>query len=54
LQEFIKLCVKVIRSIAKQLNINRETVRKILTECLDMRKVCTKMVPKELTHSHCL
>ena len=31
------------------MNINRETVRKILTEDLDMRKVCTKMVPKELT-----
>jgi hypothetical protein len=30
-------------------NIERETVRKILTEDLDMRKVCAKMVPKELT-----
>jgi len=30
-------------------NINRETVRKILTEDLDMRKVCAKLVPKELT-----
>jgi len=30
-------------------NINTETVRKILTEHLDMRKVCAKMVPKELT-----
>jgi len=30
-------------------NIDRETVRKILTEGLDMRKVCAKMVPKELT-----
>jgi len=30
-------------------NIDRETVRKILTEDLDMRKVCAKMVPKELT-----
>jgi len=29
--------------------IDRETVRKILTEELDMRKVCAKMVPKELT-----
>jgi len=29
--------------------IDRETVGKILTENLDMRKVCTKMVPKELT-----
>jgi len=39
----------IIRSKAEQVNINRETVRKILTEDLDMRKVCAKMVPKELT-----
>jgi len=38
-----------VRSIAGQVNIDRETVRKILTEDLDMRKVCAKMVPKELT-----
>jgi hypothetical protein len=31
------------------MNIDRETVRKVLTEALDMRKVCAKMVPKELT-----
>jgi len=37
-----------VRSIAEQVNIDRETVRKILTEDLDMRKVCVKMVPKEL------
>ena len=37
-----------VRSIAEQVNIDRETVRKILTEYLDMRKVCVKMVPKEL------
>jgi hypothetical protein len=30
-------------------NIDRETVRKILTEDIYMRKVGTKMVPKELT-----
>jgi len=30
-------------------DIHRERVRKILTEDLDMRKVCAKMVPKELT-----
>jgi len=29
-------------------NIDIETVRKMLTEDLDMRKVCAKMVPKEL------
>ena len=38
-----------VRSIADQANIDRETVRKNLTEDLDMRKVCAKMVPKELT-----
>jgi len=38
-----------VRSIEEQMNIDRETVRKILTEDLDMRKVCAKMVPKELT-----
>ena len=38
-----------VRNIAEQVNIDRETVRKILTEDLDMRKVCAKMVPKELT-----
>jgi len=40
---------QTVRSIAKQVNIDRETVRKILTEDLHMRKVCAKMVPKELT-----
>ena len=35
-------------SIAEQVNIDRETVRKILTEDPDMKKVCAKMVPKEL------
>jgi len=34
---------------AEQVNIDRETVRKILTEDLEMRKVCAKMVPRELT-----
>jgi len=38
-----------VRSMAEQVNIDRETDRKILTENLDMRKVCAKMVPKELT-----
>jgi len=38
-----------IRSIAEQVYIDRETVRKILTEDIDMRKVCANMVPKELT-----
>lgn len=34
-----------VRSIAGQVNIYREKVRKILTEDLDMRKMCAKMVP---------
>jgi len=38
-----------VRSIAEQVNIDRETVRQILTEHLDMRKVCAKIVRKELT-----
>jgi transposase len=38
-----------VRSTAEQVNIDRETVRKILTEDLDMRKVCTTKVSKELT-----
>jgi len=37
-----------VRSIAVQVNIDRETGKKILTEDLDMRKVCAKMVPNEL------
>jgi len=41
-------CRLTVRSIAEQVNINRGTVRKILTEDLDMRKMCAKMVPKEL------
>jgi predicted transposase YdaD len=43
-----------VRSIAEQANIDRETVREILTEDLDMRKVCAKMVPKDLLIQHCL
>jgi len=42
-------CQLTVMSIAEQGNIDRETVRKILTDDLDMRKVCAKMVPKELT-----
>jgi hypothetical protein len=38
-----------VRSITEQANIDKETVKKILTEDLDLRKVCAKMVPKELT-----
>jgi len=38
-----------VRSIAEQVNIDTETVRKILTKDLDMSMVCAKIVPKELT-----
>jgi len=37
-----------VRGIADQVNIVRETVRKILTEDFNMTKVCAKVVPKEL------
>jgi histone-lysine N-methyltransferase SETMAR len=38
-----------VRGIADKVQIDRETVRKILTEYLCIRKVCAKMVPKQLT-----
>jgi len=38
-----------LRMISSDLNLNRFTVHQILTQDLDMRKVCTKMVPKNLT-----
>jgi hypothetical protein len=43
-----------VRSITEQVNVDKEPVRKILTEDLDMRKVCAKMVPKDLLTQHCL
>jgi len=42
-------CRLTVRSTAEQVNIDKEKVREILTEDLDMRKVCAKMVSKELT-----
>jgi cytochrome c-type biogenesis protein CcmH/NrfF len=41
-----------VKSRAEQAHINRETVRKLLTEDLDMRKVRAKTVPKELTKEY--
>jgi len=38
-----------VRNIAEQVNVDREAVKKILTEDLDVRKVCAKMLPKGLT-----
>jgi len=39
----------ILRMISSELNLNRFTVHQILTQDLDMRKVCAKMVPKNLT-----
>ena len=38
-----------LRMISIKLNLKRLTVQQILTQDLDMRKVCAKMVPKNLT-----
>jgi len=38
-----------LRMISSESNLNRFTVHQILTQDLDMRKVCAKMVPKNLT-----
>ena len=39
----------MVRTIAKELSINKDTVWSIITENLEMRKVCAKMVPKLLS-----
>ena len=39
----------VVRMIAEELSINKDTVWSIITENLEMCKVCTKMVPKLLS-----
>jgi len=38
-----------LRMISRELNLNQFTIHQILTQGLDMRNVCTKMVPKNLT-----
>ena len=38
-----------LRMISSELNVNRFIVHQILTQDLDMRKECAKMVPKNLT-----
>jgi len=38
-----------VKMVADEVNMNRETVRLILTEELGMRKICAKMVPSNLT-----
>ena len=37
-----------VSTIADKVNVNREAVRLILTEELGMRKICAKMVPRNL------
>jgi len=38
----------ILRMISSELNLNQFTIHQILTQDLDMRKVCAKMVPKIL------
>ena len=38
-----------LRMISSELNLNRFTFHQILTQDLGMRKLCAKMVPKNLT-----
>ena len=38
-----------VRMIVNEVNMNRETVRLILYEELGMRKICAKMMPRNLT-----
>ena len=42
-------CLLTLRMISSKLNLNRFTVHQNLTQDLDMRKVCAKMVPQNLT-----
>ena len=42
-------CQLTLKIISSELNLNRFTVHQILTQDLNMRKVCAKMVPKNLT-----
>ena len=37
-----------VKMVADEVNVNREAVRRILTEELGMRKICAKMVPRNL------
>ncbi|CAH2102651.1 unnamed protein product [Euphydryas editha] len=39
-----------IRALSYELNVNKETVCKMLHENLNRRKICAKMVPKVLAH----
>ena len=39
-----------VRAINEAVNLDRESVRRIVTEELQMRKICAKVVPKVLSH----
>ena len=38
-----------VRAVAKEVNLDRESVRQILRKELNVRKICAKMVPKLLS-----
>ena len=38
-----------VRAVAEEVNLDRESVQRILRDKLNMRKVCAKMVPKVLS-----
>ena len=38
-----------VRAVAEEVNLDRESVQRILREELNMRNVCAKMVPKVLS-----
>ena len=38
-----------VKTVADEMNMNRETVRLIMTEEVGLRKICAKMVPRNLT-----
>jgi hypothetical protein len=44
-----KDCKLGVRAIAEMVNLDRESVLHILTEELNMKKICAKMVPKMLS-----
>jgi hypothetical protein len=43
-----------VRMLADELNLKRETFRKIFTNDLSMKKLCAKMVPKNKTMLHAI
>ncbi|GFX82691.1 protein GVQW3 [Trichonephila clavipes] len=42
-------CRLTVRMIGEEMNLNHTTIHQILTNELKMRKICTKMVPKNLS-----